>query len=325
MERDDRLSFLELKNLTGQFVVNLHLKESYYNIPQCYYYITNSFDLKASDYFDSDNILRPYPYKVSVFTITGLPDKVLEGYVNSINDIDNVNNDLTFLFIEFVNSFLKTSKPNQALRHCYYFQDSIKDALSSKASKTLKTFHDFLIEFSSFVEHKMIFYEKLIKLDNYDQFIRLKQPLLNDSVILWKLSEDELSEIADFYLNIISLSKGQINRDLMKAILIEIFNGNSEIDYLILTGKKYQIADTFLQLYKNGKIRSKTRADFVNWVNNKFRLVEGDQYSYIGNALDDLLKKGRGQPALKKRLNLPGFLDYYLYIKDKKEFIPQKR
>lgn len=324
MERDDRLSYFAIENTSNQFIGNLYFKESSYNLPERFYHVLCALGQKAFDYFYSGDTSHSYQYTISVFGINGSRDKVFEGVIHSLGDLHDVIKGLTVLFLDYVILFLKVYKPNIALRHCYHFHDSIKEAMIFETSNRNNVFKDFLENFLELIQQKIIFYERLIKLNQYDQFIRLKQPLDNDAVVFWKLSENELTEIAEFYLGIISPLKGQSDKNLMKNILIEIFNGKSQIDYLILEGKKYQIADTFLQLYKNGKIRCKTKADFVNWVNNKFRLFQNDQFGYIGSALQDLLK-GNGQPPTTRRLYLPSFLDYYLYNKAKKEFIPQKR
>src|SRR5690606_22167260 len=187
MERDDRLSYFAIENTSNQFIGNLYFKESSYNLPERFYHVLCALGQKAFDYFYSGDTSHSYQYTISVFGINGCRDKVFEGVIHSLGDLHDVIRGLTVLFLYYVILFLKVYKRNIALRHCYHFHDSIKEAMIFETSNRNNVFKDFLENFLELIQQKIIFYERLIKLNQYDQFIRLKQPLDNDAVVFWKL------------------------------------------------------------------------------------------------------------------------------------------
>ncbi|MCZ4245839.1 hypothetical protein [Pedobacter punctiformis] len=303
------VAYIEVNNSLDSFIAKAHFSNSFKDIAERFYII---YHMLSRRYFDARNMsVNAVKYEIT-FISSNLEISPLK-FVGVIQDADDL---LSFLrvmkinLMDFINVFLEFMKASKILRLLYAYELSTKETITKYPNLANTIIQDCLNDFLKFFHDKIVYYEKVLRLDSYDQFIHLKDPDRIEDVKLYNLNENEFNQIVDFFSTLVLY--GQHSE--VKEELANIFSGRPRLDYLTLRGQKNQIADIFYQLHKNEKVDAKNIVTYKYWINARFRIASEGKIDILRPTLDEVFK-GKGVVTKKKRPTLPEFLKYHIVKK----------
>lgn len=300
-----QVAFFEFNNSEDNFTANAHFTNTFTDLIERFFNISNLFGDRLIKYRSSGNDI---PFSFCIKFTSNVEPLVLSGKVLNNEDFQNVLIALKFSIISYLEKFLDGLPTSNALRLSYAYSHSAEISILKYHSHTRKNiFSDCLISFRDFFDSKNKYYEQVLRLDKYEQFVHLKDVDQIDDVRLWNLNENELEQIINFYSDLVLNGK----YFEIKEALANIFSGRPTVEYLTLHGRKNQIADTFYQLYVNGKVETKNLSSYKDWVNVRFRVKYGNETGILKSSLNEVFK-GKNVVSKNKRLLLPEFLKYYI-------------
>lgn len=300
------VAYIDLNNALDEFIATANFSNSFKDIPERFYNIFILLSDRYSAVYETQNVLLHYDIKFISNDLDTSPFR-LTGMISSYEELTSCLYKMKISMMDFLDTFLEKLMPSKILRLLYAYEISTKDTITKyNLSSTKNVITDCFRDFLKFFNDKIFYYEKLLRLDKYDQFVHLQEYKSIDGIRLHNLNDTQLDEIIVFYSGLVIY--GEL-KDI-KASLKDIFSGKPTVDYLVLRGQKNQLADTFFQLYKNGKVLSENALLYKEWINERFRVLVKGEIELLKPTLIEIFKS-KNKPPKSKRILLPKFLTYF--------------
>lgn len=301
-----QVSYWNVNNSESDFIATAFFSNSFTNIIERFYTVSNLLGTRNYHYFINGG-KSPFRYKVTFDSNENLDPIDLSGNLHSQYEFPIVLEEFTVSLIDYLSKFLDTMPISNALRLAYAYEHSATmSMLKYQSQLETNIYSDFLKNLQVFFKARVVYYEKLLRLDKYDQFVHVKNSKNIDGVKLCNVNTKQFEEIVAFYSNLVAYGGlGEI-----RFSLSSIFDGKPNIDFLVLHGQKNQLADSFFQVYKNDKVDVENATVYKDWVNARFRVMVKGKVEFLKPTLTEIFKS-KNKPTKNKRLTLPDFLTYF--------------
>jgi len=203
----------------------------------------------------------------------------------------------------FISEFLLNLSNTDALKQVYNLYYGIKGSFKVSDKELNKTiFYSASKHLQDALLVQCEYYEKLLNLEKYTQFVHTKNRERWEEISLTGLSILEFEEVISLFLK---FSKDASEED-RRSTLTNFFRGIPDIvEYIVLIGVQKELADIFMSLCADHRFTVYQKVKIADWARRKFRILINNEICVFGTEAFKLKSK----PGNRKRIKL-SFIDY---------------
>ena len=302
--RNNPVNFFEVNNSENSFQCVIHYDSDLYVFTRSFYKI---LVLLADRYvvFQQLNTTEELKFKYEVYTQSGSEDNKLldSGRVSDMISLEKAFENIYLSLKVFVLCKLREMPQVMALEQAYHLQFELKESYRHHEPQIFDTiFYPVIQQWNFGFVYLINYFEKLLQLEKYKQFVHLKNNEVDEQVHLTGVTPSEIDEIVEIFSKLSIFGNEEDN----KLTLRNFFLGKPDVvEYVVLKGLQKEIAHIFISLFKDHRFSTTKKRQLADWVKRKFRVINNDKISLFG----DEAFRTISQETVFKRINL-SFLDY---------------
>lgn len=300
--KNNPVNFLEINSYEDSFQCVIHYHSDLYIFTRDFYKI---LVLLADRYVAFHQINAYEDFKYEVFAQSGNEDRQLleTGRISNMIGLERAFENIYLSLKVFVLDNLRAMPQVRALEQIYHLQYELKESYRHQEPQIFDAiFYPVIQQWNSGFVYLIDYFEKLLQLEKYKQFVHLKDNEAEEMIHLTGVTASEIDEIVEIFSKFTIFGDEESN----KSTLRNYFLGKPDVvEYVVLKGIQKEIAYIFISLFKDHRFNAITKRDVANWVKRKFRIINNDKVSFFG----DEAFRSKSQETVFKRINL-SFLDY---------------
>lgn len=300
--KNNPVNFLEINRNEDSFRCVIHYHCELYTFTRNFYKI---LVILADRYvvFHQKNANRNFEYKLYTQSQNEDYQSLEIGRITDMVGLEKAFENIYLSLKIFVLDKLRSMPQAEALEQSYHLQYELKESYRHLEPQIFDTiFYPVIQQWNSGFVYLIDYFEKLLQLEKYKQFVHLKDNEVDEQVHLTGLTPSEIDEIVEVFSELSIFGNEESN----KLTLRKFFLGKPDVvEYIVLKGLQKEIAYIFISLFKDHRFSTTKKRQLADWVKRRFRVINNDKISLFG----DEAFRSKSQETVFKRINL-SFLDY---------------